>query len=120
MARREIDEAAQIKEDLNMAPGLGATMSNGRDSYPYYVSEVLPNKVIGMYSPGSHFAKDWTDGHEVVDKYDPNHPTEFYIKRAYGKWWNVSKDGKKRLSRFTGRYRHLSFGHASAYSDPSF
>lgn len=119
MAKRG-DPEKQIMEDLILAPGLGATMSNGRDSYPYYVSEVLPNRVIGLYSPNSHFEKSWENGHQVVDKYDPSHPTEIYIKRAYSRWWKVTKDGKKRLREFTGRYCHLSFGHAYAYQDPSF
>lgn len=114
------DAKAEIMEDLTIAPGLGAATWNGRDSYPYYVSEVLPNRVIGMYSPGSHFEKSWESGHLVTDKYDPEHPTELYIKKAYGRWWEVTKDGKKRLRKFTGRYRSLSFGAAVSYQDPHF
>lgn len=116
----KLTEYEQIKEDLNMAPGLGATMYNGRDSWPYYVTEVLPNRVIGLYSPGSHFKESWVDGHEVVDKFDPKHETELYIKRAYGKWWKVTKDGKKRIRQFTNRYHTLTFGHATSYSSPLF
>lgn len=116
----KLTEYEQIKEDLNMAPGLGATMYNGRDSWPYYVTEVLPNRVIGLYSPGSHFKESWVDGHEVVDKFDPKHETELCIKRAYGKWWKVTKDGKKRIRQFTNRYHTLTFGHATSYSSLSF
>ena len=109
-----------INEDLIIAVGVGATMSVGSDSYPYYISEVLPNGVIGLYSPNSHFEKSWTDGHEVVDKFDPAHKSELYIKRCYGKWWKTSRDGKTRISRFTSRWQRFDIGHAYAYSDPSF
>lgn len=117
---KHADPEKQIMEDLILAPGLGATMSVGSDCYPYYISEVLPNRVIGLYTPGSHFEKDWTDGHEVVDKYDPARPSEMFIKRAYGHWWKVSRDGKTRIGRFTGRHSRFSIGHACSYRDPSF
>ena len=59
-----------IEEDLLIEVGLGATYHIGSDSYPYYVSEVLSNGIIGMYQPDSHFLKDWTDGFLLVDKFD--------------------------------------------------
>ena len=109
-----------IDEDLKIAVGVGATWSVGSDSYPYYISEVLPNGVIGLYNPGSHFENDWTDGHKIVDVFDPSHASEFYLKRCYGTWWKVSRDGKIRLERFTSKCVRFTIGHAYAYSDPSF
>lgn len=117
---KKTNEKEEIYFQLKLAPGLGATMSVGSDSYPYYVSDVLPNGVIGLYSPGSHFKNDWTDGYEVVDAFDSKHPTEIFIKKAYRKWWVVDKDGKKRIRPFTGRYNTLQFGSATSYRDPSF
>lgn len=110
-----IDHQAQIEEDLMIEVGLGATYHCGSDSYPYYVSEVLPKGVIGLYRPNSHFEKDWTDGHGVVDKFDQSHETETYIRRSYGHWWICDKNGKR-----IGRWHNISFGSACAYTDPSF
>ena len=112
-------EKKAIEEDLKIVPGVGATETVGSDSYPYYVSEVLPKGIIGMYAPNSHFEKSWADGDMVVDPFDEKRPTEFYIKRRYGKWWTVKRDGTP-VGRFTGRYVRLSFGHACSYRDPSF
>ena len=109
------DCTSAIEEDLMMQVGLGATYNCGSDAYPYYVSEVLPNGVIGLYEPNSHFEKDWTDGHQVVDKFDPAKKSEFYIRRAYGHWWTCSKIGIREK-----RWHDISFGHAYAYQDPSF
>lgn len=111
---------AIIEEDLKIEVGIGATMSVGSDSYPYYISEVLSNGVIGLYQPNSHFEKDWTDGHEIVDAFDANHPSNFYIRRCYGNWWKTSRDGKTRFGRFASKWMRFSIGHAYAYSDPSF
>ena len=110
-----INHQAQLEEDLKIEVGLGATYHCGSDSYPYYVSEVLPKGVIGMYRPNSNFEKDWTDGHKVVDKFDPNHETETYIRRFYGHWWTCTKEGKR-----IQRWHDITFGHACAYTDPSF
>lgn len=117
-----MDPVDQITNDLTMLPGQGATMYNGRDSYPYYICEALPNGVYGIYSAGSHFddKHPWESGVEVVDPYIPNHPAEKYIKFTYGKWWEVSKDGKTRICRLTGKYCSLSFKGAYSYQDPSF
>ena len=106
-----------IAEDLMLEVGLGATYSVGSDSYPYYVSELLPKGVIGLYKPASHFpeGKDWTYGSMDVDPFDSNHPTETYIRRCYGHWWTCNKDGKK-----ISRWHRISFGHAYSYQDPSF
>ena len=106
---------ATIEEDLKIEVGIGATYHCGSDAYPYYVSEVLPNGVIGLYRPNSHFEKDWTDGHKIVDKFNPKCLSEFYIRRSYGHWWTCNKDGKRIC-----RWHSISFGHASAYTDPSF
>lgn len=110
-----IDHRREIEEDLKIYVGLGATYHIGSDSYPYYVSEVLPNGVIGLYSPDSHFEKSWTDGSRIVDKFDPEQPTKIYIKRSYGHWWECTKDGKR-----IRRWHSICFGYASAYQDPSF
>lgn len=103
-----------IEEDLKIAVGVGATYCCGSDAYPYYVSEVLPNGVIGMYEPHSHFEHSWADGDMVVDKFDPSHKSEFYIRRSYGHWWQCTLDGKR-----THRWHRVSFGHAYSYRDPS-
>ena len=104
-----------IKEDLTIEVGLGATYSIGSDSYPYYVSEVLPNGVIGLYEPSSHFEHDWTEGSMVVDKFDSSHASEVYIRKSYGHWWECDKDGKRKC-----RWHSIHFGHACSYRDPSF
>ena len=110
-----------IEEDLNIHVGIGATLSVGSDSYPYYVSETLPNGAIGMYHASSHWddAHPWEGGSQVVDPFDARHATDFYIKRRYGHWWKINKDGSP-IERFTGKYTRLSFGHAYSYCDPSF
>lgn len=105
----------EIEEDLKIQVGLGATYHCGSDSYPYYVSEVLPKGVIGLYRPNSHFEKSWTDGHEIVDPFDATKPSEVYIRRTYGHWWVCDKQGKR-----IRRWHSISFGYASSYQDPSF
>lgn len=110
-----------IEEDLKILPGTGATMRVGSDSYPWYVSEVASNGIIGMYKPKSWFddKHPWEGGMQVVAPFDAKHPSEIYIKRRYGKWWKVSNDGKP-ISRFTSRYESLHFNGAYSYCDPSF
>ena len=76
-----------IEEDLVIDVGIGATKSIGSDCYPYYVSEVLPNGVIGVYRPLSSFKHSWTDGSMEVEAFNPAHKTEVYLKRFYGNWW---------------------------------
>ena len=110
-----------IDEDLKIMPGVGATVSVGSDKYPYYVSEVLPNGVIGMYEPSSWFddMHPWEGGDQVVEKFDPNHGSTCFIKRRYGHWWSVDKYGKP-IKKFIGKYSRISFGYAISYQDPSF
>ena len=120
---KKLTEKEQIVEDLTICPGTGATMSVGSDSYPYWITEVLPNRVLGICSAHSHFddKHPWEGGTEVVDPYDSKMcKTEKYIKCCYGKGWEVSKDGKTRIARFSDRWRHFSIGHAYAYLNPSF
>lgn len=116
-----MDHEKVIEEDLIMQVGLGATKSVGSDSYPYFISEILANGVIGIYRPNSCFddKHPWQAGELVVDEFNPDHPTEMYIKRCYGHWWEVDKNGK-RIQRFDSRYVHFSLGHAYSYQDPSF
>lgn len=116
------DAKTIIDEDLAISVGIGATLRVGSDAYPYYISEVLPNGVIGIYSPKSHFdnAHPWQGGTEVVDPFDPNAESEIYIKRCYGNWWKVSRDDKARIERFISRWENFTIGHAYAYQDPSF
>ena len=123
MARRKLSEKSQILEDLTITPGMGATKSVVSDCYPYWVTEVLPNRVYGICHARSHFDEDhpWEGGHEVVEKWDPEKDkTEFYIKRCYGRWWKVSPDGKQRLEKIEGRYVSFTIGHACSYRNPSF
>lgn len=110
-----------IEEDLMIMPGLGATISIGSDRYAYYVSEVLPNNVIGIYSPESYFddKHPWEGGDQMVSPYDTNHKSDTYIKRRYGKWWTCTPDGKP-INHFTTKWSRLHFGHAISYRDPSF
>lgn len=116
----KIDKSTeQIAEDLKIEIGIGVTEYNGRDSYPFYVSEILPNGVIGLYSPNSHFKNNWTEGSMVVDAFDPKEKSEFYIKRRYGNWWKVEANGKP-LCKWGGKYTSISFGAAISYQDPSF
>lgn len=114
-----INHAQAINEDLMIVVGIGATYSVGSDSYPYYVSEVLPKGIYGLYAPNAQFEKSWTDGSMVVDKFDPTHKSSMYIKRRYGKWWEVTTNGKP-IRQFTSKYQRLHFGKANAYRDPSF
>jgi hypothetical protein len=115
------DPLTAIAEDLKIFPGAGATKSVGSDSYPYYVSEALPNGVIGMYHPSAKFDDEhpWHGGSQVVDAYDPKAPSDFYIKRRYGNWWEVERNGTP-IRKFTGRYVRLHFNGAHSYRDPSF
>ena len=113
--RRQDAHERAIAEDLMIVPGCGATYHVGSDAYPYYVSEVFPNGVVGIYSPKSHFKSSWTEGSMVVDSYDASHPTDQYIRRSYGKWWKCDKNGR-RISKFGW----LTFGYAVSYQDPSF
>ncbi len=110
-----------VNEDINIMPGIGATKHVGSDAYPYYVSEVLPNGVIGLYEPHAQFddAHPWEGGTQVVDPFDPNHESTTYIKRRYGNWWSCDKNGKH-TSKFTCKWVKLLFGQALAYQDPSF
>lgn len=110
-----------INEDLIIMPGTGATMSVGSDSYPYYVVELCKNNVIGLYQPKSWFddKHPMEGGTRTVEKFDPSHEVDTYIKRFYGKWWTCDKSGK-RIKRFTSKWQRLSFGHAYSYYDPSF
>lgn len=118
----KVDAKTQIAEDLTIEPGTGATMSVGSDSYAYWITEVLPNSVYGICHARSHFddRHPWEGGTEVIEPFDPaKDKTESYIKRCYGKWWNVDKDGH-RLSRFSCKWRHFSIGHTCSYRNPSF
>lgn len=113
--------AKVIEEDLKIVVGVGATMHVGSDSYAYWITEVCSNGVIGICSANSHFddAHPWEGGTEFVEPFDADkNKTETYIKRCYGTWWTVNKDGK-RLSRFSDKWRHFSIGHAIAYRNPS-
>ena len=110
-----------INEDLKVVPGMGATMSVGSDAYAYYVSELLPNGVIGLYEPESCWdaAHPWEGGDQTVQPFNPEAKSEMYIKRRYGKWWKVDRNGK-RICRFTSKYERFRFGRAVSYRDPSF
>jgi hypothetical protein len=114
-----IDPVKAIKEDICMHVGLGVTESVGSDSYPYYVSEMLPKGVIGLCRPRTTFRTGWTEGTLDVEPFDVSMKTVFYIKRRYGNWWKVTPEGKP-ICRYSGRYHHISFGHAYGYRDPSF
>lgn len=110
-----------VNEDLKIMPGTGATMSIGSDAHAYYVSEVLPNGIIGLYRPHAFWddKHPWEGGVQVVAPFNSECKSEEYIKRRYGHWWNVTREGKP-IHRFTSKYCRLSFGHASSYRDPSF
>ena len=101
--------------------GVGATKHVGSDSYPYYVAYAQLSKkgkpVVGMYQPGSHFERDWTDGYEVVDPFDPKAKPEFYITLFRNRWWACDKDGVRAKPHRIDEY---SFGMAISYRDPSF
>lgn len=111
-----------INEDLNITVGTGVTCRSGSDSYPYYVSEVLPNGVFGLYHAPSKWDEKhpWEGGTQVVDPFDPNHKSEFFIKRRYGRWWGSDRTGKNVTKHCYGLYGQPKFGYAHAYQDPSF
>lgn len=115
------DLAKQISEELSISIGTGATYSNGLDSYPYYVSEFLPNMVIGLYE--AHWKFDdqhpWEGGDGVVDAFDSTAKSELYIKKRYGEWWRCDKVGNP-INKFTDKCCHLNFNGAFAYQNPSF
>lgn len=114
-----IDPVKTLEEDLKMHIGLGVTEQVGSDAYAFYVSDLRPNGVIGLCRPKTTFKTSWTEGTLEVEPYNESMKTNFYIKRRYGNWWTVTPEGKP-LRRYSGRYKHLSFGHAYAYRDPSF
>lgn len=110
-----------VNEDLKIQLGVGATLSVGNDAYAYYVSEILPNGVIGMYKPQAHFddKHPWYGGNQVVPEFDPSIKSEMFIKRRYGTWWVVEKCGRP-IHRFTSKWERFRFGCAASYRDPSF
>ena len=116
-----MNAAEVIAEDLHIVRGTGATKSVGSDAYPYYVSETLPNGVIGLYRAKAVFdaTHPWEGGTQVVEPFKPDAKSELYLKRRYGQWWEVTREGKP-LSRFTGKYVHLGFNGAYGYQNPSF
>lgn len=114
-----IDPVKTLEEDLKMHIGLGATKTVGSDAYPYYVSDILPNGVIGLCRPTTTFKTSWTDGTLDVEPFNKSMQTDFYIKRRYGNWWTVTPEGKP-ICKYTSRYTRLSFGQAYGYRDPSF
>ena len=116
-----MNAARAVEEDLKLIPGMGATMCVGSDAYPYYVSEVLPDGVVGLYQPKSWFddKHPWEGGTEVVQPFDSSMKSSFYIKRRYGNWWKVERNGKP-IGRFSSKWNRFSIGHASSYRDPSF
>ena len=111
----------KINNDLTITKGTGATVRVGSDVYPYYVSEVLPNGVYGLYSPNDRFDDQhpWEGGTMVVDPFDSEHKSEFYVKHRYGSWWKVNPNGTP-ISRFSTKYHVLKFGSAYSYRNPSF
>lgn len=111
-----------INEDLKLDVGLGATQSIGSDSYPYYISELLPNGVVGMYRPDARFDEKhpWYGGSGKVDPFDPSHASDFYIKRRYGSWWKCTKSGTPLKSGYDRKMPNLHFGFACYYQNPSF
>ena len=98
-----------IEEDLTVNVGLRIMYYCGSDTYAYYISEILPGGVLGIYEPNSNFENDWTDGYENVDPFDSTKESEFYIRKSYGNWWKCDKNGK-RIGRW---HRNISFRHAS-------
>lgn len=116
-----MDAKQALEEDLKIMVGVGATLSVGSDSYPYYVSEVLANGIVGMYRPESHWdaSHTWEGGSQVVSEFDPSAKSTMYIKRRYGRWWVVEKNGKA-INPFTSKWERLRFGQACSYQDPSF
>ena len=97
--------------------GAGAHANVGSDTYGYYIATVDKlSKTIGIYSPNSHFARDWTDGTAVPDAFDPSQkPTEF-LQAFRGKWHCIDPQTGKRLSTI----KHLDIGQCLFYFDPSF
>lgn len=116
-----MDARSIVEEDLKIMPGMGATKFVGSDAYAYYVSEVLPGRVIGLYEPRCCFDAQhpWEGGDQVVEPFNAEAKTELYLKRRYGHWWKVERDGTP-LCKFTGKYVRLHFGQALSYRDPSF
>ena len=105
----------------NYNVGVGATKHVGSDSYAFYISESFHLKngrqVLGMYEPDTHFEHDWTDGHEVVDKFDPTAKSEFYITFWRGNWYRCTSTGELTKPHRKDSY---AFGYACSYRDPSF
>lgn len=119
---RKLSAKEQILEDLTICPGTGATKRVVSDAYPFWITEVLPNRVFGICRARTHFDKDhpWEGGYEVIEKYDPAiDKTELYLKRNYGHWWVVERNGKKLLRRFDGQHASVEIGYARAYQNPS-
>lgn len=116
------DIRKMIEEDLRLEVGLGATKRVGSDEYPYYISELLPNGVVGMYRPDAKFddKHPWYGGSGAVDPFDPSHKSEFYIKRRYGSWWKCTRSGVPLSDGYDRKMSGLHFGSAHYYQDPSF
>ena len=98
-------------------PGLGATKRVGSDSYGYYICSIIPEKkLIGLYSPDSHFKVSWEEGVMVTDPYEPGHEPDFWIQHFRGKWWEWDKRSQKRLK----WKANIQFGYCYSYQCPSF
>lgn len=110
-----IDEiAAELK------PGTGMTQQVGSDSYPWWVTEVLAGKTIGLCHADARFdeAHPWEGGVQAVKPYDPEAGLKAttWIRHERGEWVEVTRDGA-RVQDFPGI---VTFGKAFSYLDPSF
>ena len=98
-------------------PGLGATKRVESDTYGYYVCTIIPEKkLIGLYSPDSHFKVSWEEGIMVTDPYEPGHEPDFWIQYFKGNWWEWDERSQKRLK----WKANIQFGYCYSYQCPSF
>lgn len=117
VAKRE-----RMEKDLAIVKiGLGATKRVGSDAYPYYIADKYVTKngryVVGMYEADAHFERDWTEGTQKVDPFDPKKRPEFYICAWRNSWYLSDMNGNLLEPH---RKEFFSFGAAVAYQDPSF
>jgi hypothetical protein len=103
--------------------GMPVTYSNGRDSYPYYVTYVSKDqKKIGL-AYAEYTIENCYDGSGTVKPFNPNAETIKYLAKYGNTWYTAHKDIAGNIIRDKGkfaRFGYYDFGRAYAYRDPHF
>lgn len=109
--------------NIKITIGTPVTYSNGRDSYPYYVTFVSKDqKQVGL-AHAEYTLDDYASGTGTVKPFNPNATTAKYLVKFRGTWWTANMDENGKLIRDRNKfskYGWYTFGSASVYRDPHF